>query len=91
MAAKAPERAIFRQNGTWTKPAEAKSVDMFLVAGGGGGGSGGGGENGGTAAHSYDAADLPDQMEVIVGKGGRGVGGGSDGTDGVVVVITHFE
>jgi hypothetical protein len=67
---------------TWTKPAGAKSVFVFVVGGGGGGGSGannvtggnrfggGAGSPGGTTQTWMNAADLPGTVTVIVGVGG---------------------
>jgi hypothetical protein len=38
---------------------------------------------------SFAADDLPDQMEITVGKGGRGAGNAGDGADGYALVITN--
>lgn len=91
MAVKAPEIAVFRQDGTWLKPAGAKMVDILTVGAGGGGSLKGDGANGELVMHSYDAGDLPDHLEVTVGRGGRGTDGGGDGADGLVVAVTRFE
>ena len=69
---------------TWTKPAGAKAVFVYVVGGGGGGGSGAvnqtssirGGGGGGSAAgftQSWmNADDLPATVTVTVGAGGNG-------------------
>lgn len=69
---------------TWTKPAGAKAVFVYVVGGGGGGGSGavnqtssirgggGGGSAGGFTQSWMNAADLPSTVTVTVGAGGAG-------------------
>jgi hypothetical protein len=44
------------------------------------------GRHGRFGVMSYAAEDLPDQLQVTVGKGGR-----PDGQDGYVLIITHLE
>jgi hypothetical protein len=78
---------VFAASGTWTKPAGAKAVEVFVIAGGSGGGSGrkgaegsarfgGGGGSGGAIRRILLSADaLPDTVPVTVGAGG--VGGAS--------------
>ncbi len=75
---------VFTSDGTWTKPAGAKSVHVQLIGGGGGGGSGrkgavgaircggGGGGNGGTAFMTFNASVLGSTETVTVGTGGAG-------------------
>src|SRR5687768_15156322 len=75
---------IFTADGTWTKPAGAKSVEVILIGAGGGGGSGrcgaaggircgGGGASGGARAHeTFDASVLGATESVTVGTGGTG-------------------
>jgi hypothetical protein len=69
---------------TWTKPAGAKSVFVFVIGGGGGGGSGannvttgarfggGAGSPGAFTQTWMNAADLPATVTVTVGAGGAG-------------------
>lgn len=77
---------IFTVDGTWTKPAGAKVVEVKAIGGGGGGGGGGlglqsaaavttGGSGGGGAAAAravITAATLPGTVAVTVGLGGFG-------------------
>ena len=80
-------KEVFYANGTtswqiWTKPSNAKFVNMVLIGGGGGGGAGassnsgaGGGGGGGCSAISrvfFHASFLPDRLYVQVGNGGLG-------------------
>lgn len=68
---------------TWTKPAGAQTVDVFLLssgAGGGGGavaiaanaGAGGGGAGGSLFYRTFLASDLPSSVTGSVGAGGSG-------------------
>jgi hypothetical protein len=90
-------KEVFYANGTtswqiWTKPSNAKFVNMVLIGGGGGGGAGassnsgaGGGGGGGCSAISrvfFHASFLPDRLYVQVGNGGLG------GSQSPVVVAT---
>lgn len=89
---------------TWTKPKNAKFIQILAIGGGGGGGagysalsnSGGGGGGGGAGAISsgiYPANVLPDILYVMVGIGGAGgsLARGSNGSNGTAsyVAITN--
>jgi hypothetical protein len=95
---KSPQIDTFSTSGTWTKPDNAKLVEVILVGGSAGGGSGRvgaagtaatGGGGGGSAAivhFKFDANDLDATETIIVGA--KGVGGAAvstndtDGNDG---------
>jgi hypothetical protein len=94
-----PVIQYFGTSGTWVKPEGAVRVD-YLVCGSGGGGSvgietmGRDGEAGALVCGSFDAGQLPDRLEVTIGRGGRGaVLGpfkGGDGAPGYAVFVTHL-
>ena len=82
----------FAESGTWVRPPGAVRVDYLICAGGGGGsvgigGIGRGGEDAAVHAGSFfDPDELPERVEVVVGRGGRGAefehvkaGDGADG------------
>ena len=80
---------------TWTKPANAKLVEILCIGGGGGGasgrrgtnahaGGGGGGGGGNMFVWTFSAAELGATETVIVGTNGLGAAGQtSDSTDGI--------
>lgn len=66
---------------TWSKPRNAKMIEIFCLGGGGGGASvfdsgnsngGGGGASGGIVRGLIPAFLLPDNLYILVGKGGLG-------------------
>jgi hypothetical protein len=87
---------IFTSNGTWTKPTNAKIVEIYLLGGGGGGGSGaieavtttsisgggGGGGAGGTRL-SISASYLSSSEAVVIGSPGTGGTGVTRNTSGI--------
>lgn len=95
---------VFSSSGTWTKPAGAQNVKVFLLGAGGGGGSGrsaaGGsvryGGSGGMGGPGYlvdfRAQDLTPTVAVTIGAGGTGGAAvtASDGNNGVRGGATSF-
>jgi hypothetical protein len=91
----------FTRDGLWTKPENAGRVDVIIQSSGAGGTCQQRGTDGERRLMSYDAATLPSQIPITVGRGG---GGGlcgnpacpvcsqspqrNEGSDGYVVIIT---
>lgn len=82
---------VFSENGTWSKPDGAVSVDVTCIGPGGGGGSGrrgaastvrcggGGGGSGGYTRATFPASTIINSVSVTVGA--RGSGGGAVSAD----------
>lgn len=94
----------FTGDGTWTKPAGAKTVVVECVGGGGAGGgapataagqasAGGGGQAGGYARSVFAASALSATEAVDVGAGGTGASGttGGNGSDTTFAAGTGSE
>jgi hypothetical protein len=95
-----PDIQYFAQDGTWLKPPGAVRVDYLICAGGGGGSAvigkaGADGGNGAVTTGSLDAGQIPDKVEVTIGRGGRGAAMGpvkaGDGAGGYALILTHLE
>lgn len=80
----------FPASGTWVKPPGAVRVDMVLAGAGSGAVGTMDGQPGERTEASFPADELPDTLDVIIGKGGRGTDGGGDGADGCVIIRTHL-
>jgi hypothetical protein len=79
---------------TWSKPRNAKMIEIFCLGGGAGGGSSllsgsayggaGGGGSAGIVRGIVPAFLLPDTLYILVGKGGSGAStAGQGGTGGI--------
>ncbi len=87
------EIVIFTADGTWTKPAWAKSVIIEAIGAGAGGGSGavgddsaprfggGGGGAGGVARMTLLASEIGASLAITIGAGGTGAAGVFDNAD----------
>lgn len=83
---------VFTASSTWSKPTNAKYVEVIVV-GAGGGGSGGaynstdsaggaGGQGGGLSVYKFNASSLTSTVAVTVGTSGTGGAGGVAGGGG---------
>lgn len=96
---------VFNTNGTWVKPANAKTVEVRVYGAGGGGGggpkvppatpsSGGAGGGGGSlGSETYLASALPATVACSIGAGGAGGTGATslgDGGNGAAGGNTFF-
>ena len=91
------ERTAFTEDGTYTVPVWAQTVEAIVVGGGGGGGAGsfalsgarhggGGGGAGGVGRASWQATELGAGLTVVVGTGGAGGAAAAGSTGGQSVV-----
>ena len=67
----------FHEDGTWDKPARARTVDVTVLAACAGDGLTASGERipgaeGEAIMRTYAADELPDHLSVTIGRGGRG-------------------
>jgi hypothetical protein len=92
-ATAAPVTQIFTANGTWTKPAGARYVEVEVVGGGASGGgsktsaagehsNGAGGGAGGWSWKRFDASALAATITVTVGAGGAAISGANGNAGG---------
>ena len=90
----------FAESGTWVRPPGAVRVD-YLIRGGGGGGSvgiggmGRDGQDGAVQTGSFDPDEMPERVEVAVGRGGWGAEfehvKAGDGAGGYALFLTHLQ
>jgi hypothetical protein len=78
-----PDMQYFDHDDIWTKPLGLVAADV-VSCGGGAGGIGAAGEDGALAVRRYLADELPDKVQVTIGKGGR-----PGGRNGYVLIVSH--
>lgn len=86
-----PDIQYFAEDGTWVKPAGAVRADIVLQAGGNGAVTGAGpvcvgrGPDGALTVTAIPADDLPDLVEVVIGRCFS-----TRGRDGYALIVTHL-
>ena len=99
------DEQVFTADGTWTKPAGAQYVEIYLIGGGGGGASGrygttgaasggSGGGGGGSISLIIHESKLTSTVAVTIGQGGAGgaaqTTANTNGNAGTAGTVTAF-